>query len=133
MDNKVLELGTLIRKKRKTMGYSTSKLSSLANVSVGLINYIEHGKTDAFNIDLLAKLLDILQINPEEYMKILLNNIQFKKLDLKDLNDTDEYISEFQTEITALFSSKIIPFDKKKLFLLKLLNEIDYFEKIYKS
>ena len=81
----------------------------------------------------MAKLLDILQINPEEYMKILLNNIQFKKLDLKDLNDTDEYISELQTEITALFSSKIIPFDKKKLFLLKLLNEIDYFEKIYKS
>ena len=116
MDNKVLELGTLIRKKRKTMGYSTSKLSSLVNVSVGLINYIEHGKTDAFNIDLLAKLLDILQINPEEYMKILLNNIQFKKLNLKDLNDTDEYISELQTEITALFSSKIIPFDKKKIF-----------------
>lgn len=49
MSKLINNAGNLIRSKRKEKGYSTQKLAKLLNVSPGLINNIENGKTDTFN------------------------------------------------------------------------------------
>ncbi|HII4452642.1 helix-turn-helix domain-containing protein [Clostridium perfringens] len=49
MSKLINNAGNLIRSKHKEKGYSIQELAKLLNVSPGLINNIENGKTDTFN------------------------------------------------------------------------------------
>jgi transcriptional regulator with XRE-family HTH domain len=55
-------LGETIKKYRKLRGYSTQAFSKKFDISCGLINNIEHDKSDFFKIDLLMNIIKELDI-----------------------------------------------------------------------
>ena len=72
MNELLIKLGNLIRTNRKYNKYSTKELADKLQVSSGLINNIENGKTDSFNLALLNNLSAILEINIIDFMKKIL-------------------------------------------------------------
>ena len=124
MSKLINNAGTLIRSKRKEKGYSTQELAKLLNVSPGLINNIENGKTDTFNLELLHKISDILNISSSH---IISDNI--KDITLENINISLSFIPLLKS--LNLISNNP-NWDSKKIQLLldKLLDDINFYNKI---
>lgn len=124
MSNLINNAGNLIRSKRKEKGYSTQELAKLLNVSPGLINNIENGKTDTFNLELLHKISDILNISSSH---IISDNI--KDITLENINISLSFIPLLKS--LNLISNNP-NWDSKKIQLLldKLLDDINFYNKI---
>lgn len=96
-------LGLLIKKKRKELGYSTKDLANALNVSTGFLNNIENANTDTFNINLMKKFDNILNLNIPNYIN-------------------KEYLNNNET---ALYSIGLSPSNNKKLMnLLSLITNL---------
>lgn len=63
MEDIITKVGQVIKEKRLLKGYSTQELAEVLDVSAGLINNIENGKTDTFNLIFMKKVCDILEIS----------------------------------------------------------------------
>ena len=131
-DNLSKKLGELIKYKRKDCRYSTQELADKLGVSAGLINNIEHAKTDTFNLKLLNNLsttLDIdlfLMLSKETTnQNNFLNNIDTTELILNKYND-------FFVKLSSLINNNSPSINIINL-LDKLLNEIKYFDVLTKS
>ena len=124
MSKLINNAGNLIRSKRKEKGYSTQELAKLLNVSPGLINNIENGKTDTFNLELLHKISDILNISSSN---IISDNI--KDITLENINISLSFIPLLKS--LNLISNNP-NWDSKKIQLLldKLLDDINFYNKI---
>lgn len=124
MSKLINNAGNLIRLKRKEKGYSTQELAKLLNVSPGLINNIENGKTDTFNLELLHKISDILNISSSH---IISDNI--KDITLENINISLSFIPLLKS--LNLISNNP-DWDSKKIQLLldKLLDDINFYNKI---
>ena len=124
MSKLINNAGNLIRSKRKEKGYSTQELAKLLNVSPGLINNIENGKTDTFNLELLHKISDILNISSSH---IISDNI--KDITLENINISLSFIPLLKS--LNLISNNP-NWDSKKIQLLldKLLDDINFYKKI---
>lgn len=131
MNKLVIDAGNLIKYKRKAKGYSTQELAKLLEVSPGLINNIENAKNDTFNLELLYKISSILDIPVTDIISYSLDDIFNKTI----INDNISV--SFQEQIKPLFTA-LIQFqcntncnsDKLSLLLEKLINEINYYNKI---
>lgn len=123
MDKFILDSGIIIKNARKNKGYSTQYLSKLLGISTGLINNIENGKTDVFNLHLLYSLSNILDI---PITQIILydsfpNNISSEAIP-NDFNLILNKLIEFSSKVN---------WDKSKINTLcnKLIYEIDFIKK----
>ena len=130
-DNLSKKLGELIKYKRKDCRYSTQELADKLGVSAGLINNIEHAKTDTFNLKLLNDLsttLDIdlfLMLSKETTnQNNFLNNIDTTELILNKYND-------FFVKLSSLINNNSPSINIINL-LDKLLVEIKYFDVLVK-
>ena len=130
-DNLSKKLGELIKYKRKDYKYSTQELANKLGVSAGLINNIEHAKTDTFNLKLLNNLsttLDIdlfLMLSKETTnQNNFLNNIDTTELILNKYND-------FFVKLSSLINNNSPSINIINL-LDKLLVEIKYFDVLVK-
>lgn len=123
MDKFVLGSGTIIKNARKNKGYSTQYLSKLLGVSTGLINNIENGKTDVFNLHLLYNLSNILDIPITQIISydLLPINVSSKNTS-NDFNLILNRLIEFSVKVNG---------DKSKINTLcnKLIYEIDFIQK----
>lgn len=123
MDKFILESGIIIKNARKNKGYSTQYLSKLLGISTGLINNIENGKTDVFNLHLLYSLSNILDIPITQIILYdsLPNNISSEAIP-NDFNSILNKLIEFSSKVN---------WDKSKINTLcnKLIYEIDFIKK----
>lgn len=123
MDKFILESGIIIKNARKNKGYSTQYLSKLLGISTGLINNIENGKTDVFNLHLLYSLSNILDIPITQIILYdsLPNNISSEAIP-NDFNLILNKLIEFSSKVN---------WDKSKINTLcnKLIYEIDFIKK----
>lgn len=130
MDEIIVRIGKLIREKRLEKGYTVQKLADMLDVSIGLISNIENAKTDAFNLELLIKLCNILDISLFSFFS---QNISETKL-LLDSNNTPKEIKQLYDRITNTFIEAAIKvnYDEKKLKLLtdKIVSEINFFNNL---
>ncbi|MDU6209453.1 MAG: helix-turn-helix transcriptional regulator [Clostridium perfringens] len=124
MSKLINNAGNLIRLKRKEKGYSTQELAKLLNVSPGLINNIENGKTDTFNLELLHKISDILNISSSH---IISDNI--KDITLENINISLSFIPLLKS-LNLISNNPNWDSKKIQLLLNKLLDDINFYNKI---
>ena len=125
----LIKLGNLIRTNRKYNKYSTKELADKLQVSSGLINNIENGKTDSFNLALLNNLSAILEINIIDFISLNLNNTNSLSFNNKDIEN--KYMLLTSQLNNLVFSNKID--DNTTILLLdKLLIELNYFDSLKK-
>lgn len=124
MSKLINNAGNLIRSKRKEKGYSTQELAKLLNVSPGLINNIENGKTDTFNLELLHKISDILNISSSH---IISDNI--KDITLENINISLSFIPLLKS-LNLISNNPNLDSKKIQLLLDKLLDDINFYNKI---
>lgn len=130
MNKLVIDTGKRIKYARNKKGYSTQELAKLLDVSPGLINNIENSKTDTFNLELLYKLSNILDLSvvsiisskiDVSYDSFLLNfedNSSYQKLD---------YLLSLLFDLT---NKSDIDTNKTSFLIDKLISEINYYNKI---
>lgn len=131
-------LGQTIRTYRKIKGYSTQELAYKINVSVGLLNNIENGKTDTFQLVLLNKIIDILEI-PLEGLNIIdgappIPLVQSSEncitIKLKSCTELDDLTCKHLKSVIKAYLDTIqcSNFDKSKLPLINdhLINELEF-------
>lgn len=129
MDKYVLNAGNKIRKARKDKSYSTQDLAKILDVSPGLINNIENGKTDTFNLLLLFKISKSLDISVSEIIPYNLPS----QIDSSNISNTD--VNKFNVILDKLLEfSMTVNWDDTKINLLlnKLIYEINYLSNICK-
>lgn len=131
MNKLTINAGNLIKYKRKVKGYSTQELAKLLDVSPGLINNIENAKTDTFNLELLYKIsstldipiTDILSYNMDTILTSAFNNnseMSSLKLNLEPLLKA----------IIQISNNKNLTSDKVDIFLDKVVDDINFYNKI---
>ena len=129
MNELLIKLGNLIRTNRKYNKYSTKELADKLQVSSGLINNIENGKTDSFNLALLNNLSAILEINIIDFISLNLNNTNSLSFNNKDIEN--KYMLLASQLNNLVFSNKLD--DNTTILLLdKLLIELNYFDSLKK-
>ena len=129
MNELLIKLGNLIRTNRKYNKYSTKELADKLQVSSGLINNIEHGKTDSFNLALLNNLSAILEINIIDFISLNLNNTNSLSFNNKDIENKYMLLTSHLNNL--VFSNKLD--DNTTILLLdKLLIELNYFDSLKK-
>ena len=129
MNELLIKLGNLIRTNRKYNKYSTKELADKLQVSSGLINNIENGKTDSFNLALLNNLSAILQINIIDFISLNLNNTNSLSFNNKDIENKYMLLTSHLNNL--VFSNKLD--DNTTILLLdKLLIELNYFDSLKK-
>ena len=129
MNELLIKLGNLIRTNRKYNKYSTKELADKLQVSSGLINNIENGKTDSFNLALLNNLSAILEINIIDFISLNLNNTNSLSFNNKDIEN--KYMLLASQLNNLVFSNKLD--DNTTILLLdKLLIELNYFDSLQK-
>lgn len=129
MNELLIKLGNLIRTNRKYNKYSTKELADKLQVSSGLINNIENGKTDSFNLALLNNLSAILEINIIDFISLNLNNTNSLSFNNKDIEN--KYMLLTSQLNNLVFSNKID--DNTTILLLdKLLIELNFFDSLKK-
>jgi len=120
MGNTHESLGIKIKKFRKNKNLSTAELANRLNVSAGLINNIENARNDVFNLQLLNKLMDELDISINDLFDIKTYSIEEINLDLNKVrinqhnsninidaiqNCSNEILQEFLNTISQLSCS----------------------------
>ena len=129
MNELLIKLGNLIRTNRKYNKYSTKELADKLQVSSGLINNIENGKTDSFNLALLNNLSAILEINIIDFISLNLNNTNSISFNNKDIENKYMLLTSHLNNL--VFSNKLD--DNTTILLLdKLLIELNYFDSLKK-
>lgn len=129
MNELLIKLGNLIRTNRKYNKYSTKELADKLQVSSGLINNIENGKTDSFNLALLNNLSAILEINIIDFISLNLNNTNSLSFNNKDIENKYMLLTSHLNNL--VFSNKLD--DNTTILLLdKLLIELNYFDSLKK-
>lgn len=129
MDKCILNAGIKIRKARKDKCYSTQDLAKILGVSPGLINNIENGRTDTFNLLLLFKISKSLDISVSEIIPYNLSS----PIDSPNTSNPD--VNKFDVILDKLLEfSMTVNWDDTKIDLLlnKLIHEINYLSNIYK-
>ena len=131
MNKLAINAGKLIKYKRKVKGYSTQELAKLMNVSPGLINNIENAKTDTFNIELLYKISSTVDITVTDIHSYNLDTI------LTSIFDASEISSSLKLNLKPLLKALIqlsnnenLSSDKIDIFLEKLLDDINFYNKL---
>ena len=127
MNELLIKLGNLIRTNRKYNKYSTKELADKLQVSSGLINNIENGKTDSFNLALLNNLSAILEINIIDFISLNLNNTNPLSFNNKDIEN--KYMLLASQLNNLVFSNKL---DDNTIILIldKLLIELNYLDSL---
>lgn len=133
MNELLIKLGNLIRTNRKYNKYSTKELADKLQVSSGLINNIENGKTDSFNLTLLNNLSTTLEIDIINFISLNLNNtnLSFSNFSTDNKDIEDKYIVISSQLTNLVFSNKL---DDNTIILIldKLLIELNYFDSLQK-
>jgi transcriptional regulator with XRE-family HTH domain len=117
-------LGDTIKKYRKLKGYSTQALSKKFNISCGLINNIEHNKSDFFKIDLLMNIIKELDI-PLDEIKMLVNlsinkispssvESEINNMLAKDDFEEANYLNTYAESISQSFTNVIHHYENKQ-------------------
>jgi len=124
MDNLLINIGNLIKEKRRLKGYSTQELAEKLGVSAGFINNLENGKNDSFNLHLLGNLCSLLDVSPISFIFNNLNSVdKLKLLEHVDAELVDglTLIIEKYVQVAYNFS-----FNQEKVSLLnkKMLAEL---------
>lgn len=70
MENYYINLGSLIKEKRLQKGLNTQQLADILGVSIGFLSNLENAKTDTFNVDLILKLYNTLDISLFSFLPI---------------------------------------------------------------
>jgi len=94
------ELGKNLRKYRKNKNLTTPELAQLLGVSTGLINNIENGKNDVFKLQLLFKIIEVLDISFGQLLDI-------ESLDVRDLNIAEEINHIIKNNLTSSSNDKL--------------------------
>lgn len=129
MNELLIKLGNLIRTNRKYNKYSTKELADKLQVSSGLINNIENGKTDSFNLALLNNLSTTLEIDIIDFISLNLNNTNPLSFNNKDIENKYMLLTSHLNNL--VFSNKLD--DNTTILLLdKLLIELNYFDSLKK-
>ena len=125
-DNLSKKLGELIKYKRKNCRYSTQELADKLGVSAGLINNIEHAKTDTFNLKLLNDLSNALDIDLYLALSQNTRNKNYSFNNPQPTEDISNKHNELLYKLTSLINSNT---NKINIAILldKLINEINYF------
>lgn len=131
MENLIIRIGKLVKEKRLEKEYSTQELADKLEVSSGLVNNIENGKTDTFNIALMKKLCSILGI---EVISLLADKTDHIS---KFLNISQDIPENLSIQINKLNDEYIkaaikLNFNDNKLetMLNKLLYEVNFLSEI---
>ena len=101
MDSLILRIGNQFKKARKEKGYTTEEVAHLLEISTGKLNNIENGKNDCFQLELVNKVSEILDVdiykigggtfysneeNYREYDEFIRKIITFFKENTDDMN-----------------------------------------------
>lgn len=140
------EFGRNVRKYRKAKNYSTAELAKRLNVSVGLINNIENAKNDVFKLNLLIKLIDILNVSLSDLLQhnlIKINvseqaeNIQITFKEINNSCENKNLIINSLVKITESFIDTIsmYSYDKNAIEIINkhILNELNLFKELHKT
>lgn len=123
MDNLIIRIGKLVKEKRLERDFSTQLLAEKLNVSVGLINNIENGKTDTFNVVLMDKLCSTLGIG---IISLLANKVD----DVLNLNNTSRDVplelSVYTNKLINEYARAAIELNFNSSKLETLLNKLIY-------
>jgi transcriptional regulator with XRE-family HTH domain len=133
MEELVIRIGRLVKEKRIEKEYSTQELAEKLDISAGLINNIERGKTDTFNLNLMGRLCSTLGIE-------ILSLLADKTDDISRLLNISQEIPEnLSNQINILTEEYIkaaikLNFNDKKLetMLYKLVYEVNFLSEIEK-
>jgi len=107
MGNTHESLGIKIKKFRKNKNLSTAELANRLNVSAGLINNIENARNDVFNLQLLNKIIDELDISINDLFDIKTYSIEEINLDLNKAR-INQYSSNISVDTIQNCSNEIL-------------------------
>lgn len=117
-------LGDIIKKYRKLRGYSTQAFSEKFDISCGLINNIEHDKSDFFKIDLLMNIIKELDIPLDEIrmlLKLSINKIspnsvkgEVNNILVEDDFEEVEYLNTYAESIIKSFCNAIHDYENRQ-------------------
>lgn len=131
MNKLTINAGNLIKYKRKVKGYSTQELAKLLDVSPGLINNIENAKTDTFNLELLYKISSTLDIPITDILSYNLDTILTSALDNNpEMSYLKLNLEPLLKAIIQISNNKNLTSDKVDIFLDKVVDDINFYNKI---
>lgn len=131
MNKLTINAGNLIKYKRKVKGYSTQELAKLLDVSPGLINNIENAKTDTFNLELLYKISSTLDIPITDILSYNLDTILTSTFDNNsEMSSLKLNLEPLLKAIIQISNNKNLTSDKVDIFLDKVVDDINFYNKI---
>ena len=131
MNKLAINAGNLIKYKRKVKGYSTQELAKLLDVSPGLINNIENAKTDTFNLELLYKISSTLDIPITDILSYNIDTILTSALDNNpEMSYLKLNLEPLLKAIIQISNNKNLTSDKVDIFLDKVVDDINFYNKI---
>lgn len=131
MNKLAINAGNLIKYKRKVKGYSTQELAKLLDVSPGLINNIENAKTDTFNLELLYKISSTLDIPITDILSYNIDTILTSAFDNNpEMSSLKLNLEPLLKAIIQISNNKNLTSDKVDIFLDKVVDDINFYNKI---
>lgn len=131
MNKLAINAGNLIKYKRKVKGYSTQELAKLLDVSPGLINNIENAKTDTFNLELLYKISSTLDIPITDILSYNMDTILTSAFDNNsEMSSLKLNLEPLLKAIIQISNNKNLTSDKVDIFLDKVVDDINFYNKI---
>lgn len=131
MNKLAINAGNLIKYKRKVKGYSTQELAKLLDVSPGLINNIENAKTDTFNLELLYKISSTLDIPITDILSYNMDTILTSAFDNNsEISSLKLNLEPLLKAIIQISNNKNLTSDKVDIFLDKVVDDINFYNKI---
>lgn len=131
MNKLTINAGNLIKYKRKVKGYSTQELAKLLDVSPGLINNIENAKTDTFNLELLYKISSTLDIPITDILSYNIDTILTSAFDNNpEMSSLKLNLEPLLKAIIQISNNKNLTSDKVDIFLDKVVDDINFYNKI---
>ena len=131
MNKLTINAGNLIKYKRKVKGYSTQELAKLLDVSPGLINNIENAKTDTFNFELLYKISSTLDIPITDILSYNMDTILTSAFDNNpEMSSLKLNLEPLLKAIIQISNNKNLTSDKVDIFLDKVVDDINFYNKI---
>ena len=131
MNKLAINAGNLIKYKRKVKGYSTQELAKLLDVSPGLINNIENAKTDTFNLELLYKISSTLDIPITDIISYNMDTILTSAFDTPEISSSLKLnLEPLLKAIIQISNNKNLTSDKVDIFLDKVVDDINFYNKI---
>lgn len=100
-------IGIKIKKFRKNKNLTTAEFASRLHVSAGLINNIENARNDVFNLQLMNKITDELDISLNDLLDIKSYSIEEVNLDLNKVR-INHYNSNVKVDIIQNCSKEIL-------------------------